>query len=693
MAVLEKIRVKLGILITVLIAVALLSFIVDPATLETTLGYFSSKYDVGRIDGRKVRIDKFQQDLDRYQTIYTLTTGSQAVPEEAMHTINDQVWRDLITDMYIVPQMRKAGLNVGEAELVDLSQGKEISPVILGSFSDRSGEFNRELFMQFIQSIPNDPTGNSALYWDFLQHEMTDNQYYAKYASLLSNSNILTPVELRREIDENNITSDVDFVLLPYGFSRDTTIKVSDEEIRSYYRKHYDDYRQNASRDIEFVAYEVVPSEEDFRLAEDAINRLFDEFSRTASLKSFLARNSDTPLQEYYYKKGELESAYPELDEFAFSRNPGVLPVYRKDNMFIAARVNDVKTMSDSAFVQHILLAPTDQQKADSLVGVIRRGGDFAALAAEYSLDTNPDVAEAGDLGWMTQTMMLPGMEKVLEMKAGEVASMSTGYGIHVVRVKERTTPVKKVQLALLTKEVVAGKETYQDYYSQANSLVARCEGNIANFDKITMDEELPVIPVNNVLESARSLSKYDNVREVVRWIYEAEKGDVSPIITIDNNIFFVVALKEVREDGHAPVETVAPAIRRQIFSDKRAAKMTAEVAAKIEGLTDINAVAEALGETVSSREGIAFGSLNTESLDPAFIGALSGAEEGVVSGPVAGNIGIYVFVVKGRETGAFYTEDDVRIKASQVQAYQINALPGIFSERGDVKDYRAKFF
>ena len=87
MAVLEKIRVKLGILITVLIAVALLSFIIDPATLETTLSYFSSKYDVGKIDGKKVRYNTFQERVDYYTNIYTLTSGNQSVSEEAMQAI------------------------------------------------------------------------------------------------------------------------------------------------------------------------------------------------------------------------------------------------------------------------------------------------------------------------------------------------------------------------------------------------------------------------------------------------------------------------------------------------------------------------------------------------------------------------------------------------------------------------------
>ena len=70
MAVLEKIRVKLGVLITVLIAVALLSFIIDPGTLETTLSYFSSKYDVGKIDGTPLQpgLSLFRRRLCRLST-------------------------------------------------------------------------------------------------------------------------------------------------------------------------------------------------------------------------------------------------------------------------------------------------------------------------------------------------------------------------------------------------------------------------------------------------------------------------------------------------------------------------------------------------------------------------------------------------------------------------------------------------
>lgn len=697
MAVLEKIRVKLGILITVLIAVALLSFIIDPTTLETTLSYFSSKYDVGKIDGKKVRYNEFQQQVDYYTNIYTLTSGSQSVSEEAMQAINETAWQNLITQWYIIPEIQRAGITVGDDELVDLSQGKEISPVLSSDpvFLDASGKFSRERLMDFIHAIPGDASGNLAQYWSFLQQNMTSQQYMIKYTSLLAASDVLTPVELRRQIEENNTSSDVEFVLVPFGFEVDSTIQVSNKEVEDYYRAHIENYRQNASRDVEFVAYEVVPSEADIQAAKDEIDGLFEEFSTTGNLKSFLSLNSDTPLQDYYFKKGELASQFPEVDEFAFGRNPGVMPVFRKDNTFYAVRVNDVKNMSDSAFVRHILLPFGSDNQADSLINVLNNGGDFTALASQYSLDKNPNVANPGDIGWMTQTSMIPGMQEVLSMRPGTIAKIDTDYGVHVVTVTDRTAPVRKVQLAILSKEALAGKETFQDYYAKANDLASRSEGKLENFEKITVEEDLPVVPANNVLESARQLSRYNDVREVIRWIYDdkTKVGDVSPIITVNNNIFFVVALKAIREDGYTPVNNVAATIRYLLTNQKRAEKVKAEVASKIQGLNDINSVAEALGQTVSTRNGITFGSMTSTSTEPAFVGAVAGAEPGVICGPVAGNIGVYVFNVLDRETGAFYTEDDAKIRAAQVEAYQINNLSSIFNKRGNIVDNRARFF
>ncbi|MBQ1279626.1 MAG: peptidylprolyl isomerase, partial [Bacteroidales bacterium] len=92
-------------------------------------------------------------------------------------------------------------------------------------------------------------------------------------------------------------------------------------------------------------------------------------------------------------------------------------------------------------------------------------------------------------------------------------------------------------------------------------------------------------------------------------------------------------------------------------------------------------------------REDIAFGSMTSNSTEPALIGAVAGASLNKVTGPVAGNIGVYVLDVFNRETGAFYTEDEAKVRQSQVTNYQINNLSSIFVKEADVVDNRARFF
>jgi len=346
--------------------------------------------------------------------------------------------------------------------------------------------------------------------------------------------------------------------------------------------------------------------------------------------------------------------------------------------------------------VMHILLSKENgdnKARVDSIVNAASKGANFSELASAWSLDTNPNVEHVGDLGWMTQTMMIPGMEKVLTMTPGSVSVLTTQYGTHIVKVTERTAPVKKVQIALLTKTAAVSNETVKTYYAKANDLASRCEGQIANFDKITAEENLPVVPVNNVLETAKRLSKYDNVREVTRWIYDAKAGDVSNILTVDNRIFFVVALKNINKAGDIPVSKVAPSIQFTLTSEKKVARLAEEVAGKIKGMTDINAVAEALEATVSHSDNISFGSITSQTFEPKLIGAIAAAQEGKISEPVQGISGVYVFCVNSRDNGSFYTEADAEQKSKQLFSYQLNSLGSIFKKEADVKDNRARFY
>ncbi len=695
MAVLEKIRVKMGWFITGLIAVALLSFVIDPSTLSSAMSVFSSKYDVGEIAGEGISYQDYQQKVDHFTQIYQLTSGSTSSNDQTQELINNTAWQNEITERVLIPAIEAAGITLGQEELYDLTQGANISPVLMqdGSFLDENGKFSKQRVAQFVQAIPQDQSGQLGMYWNYIEDNIEKSQMVEKYLSLLQHSMYLNPVELNRAIAENNVTYNVDFVVEPFGFSMDSTITVSDSEVKKYYEENKVLFEQPESRDLEYAVFEVVPSQADVDAAQADMEKAYSEFVTAENMKAFLARNSDQPFVAYYYKEGELNAVAAELEEFAAKAKVGeVLAPFQVENVFIAAKVMDVRDMSDEVFVKHILLQGEDEAKADSLLAVAKKG-DFAQLAAQYSADKNPNVAEAGDLGMMNQQNMLPGMEDVLKAKKGDVFKVKTSYGTHIVKIKDATAPVRKVQVALLVKEAVASKVTYSDYYAKANELASRTEGNLAQFREVAKELNVSLVPALRVLPGAKTLGNYEHTREITRWANENKPGAVSPIITVDNKYFFVVALTAAHAEGYAPYAEVAPTIKNYLMIVKKGEKVAAQTKEQIAGANTIEEVAEKLNTTVSNQSGIAFSSLTSQQLDPKFIGAIAAAQEGVLTGPVVGEIGVYYFTVKGKETGAFYTEDDAKARNMQIFSSVQNVVPSILTEKAEVKDQRYKFY
>ncbi len=660
MAILETIRVKLGVLITVLIAVALLSFIIDPSTLQSVSSSMSSKYDVGEINGKSVSYTDFQADVDKFTTINEILTGSSVQNEQQQVSIRNAAWQALVDKYLFVKNAKAAGLSVGEEEMVDIISGEIPSAVITQNpaFCDENGAFSKEALLQFISYIESDQTGRFKLYWEYLQNTAQTQQYYAKYMSLFTQSNIANTLMLSEQVAENNNTFNVEFVMVPFGFAQDTTIVVSDSEIKKYYEAHKKFYKQPASRDIEYVVFEVVPTAEDVAAANQSLAAVYDEFATTANMKSFLLANSDRQIDNTWYKEGELNRVAKAVNDFAFTKNASVSEVIANGNTFYAVRVMEEAMVPDSVYVKYI---PAQSENADSL---------FNAAEAQ----------------WITQ---VPGFEDVMTAK---VNSEVTVNGL-TFKVLDRTAPVAKKRVAILEKAAVASKETVNNCYAKANTFATKSAGKYENFQKALTEEGVYAHPVNKMLESSDRLGSIDGTKEVTRWAFEAKEGEVSSIMTINNNYFIVAALTGVHKEGYTDVKEVAPSIRNVLYTEKAGEKKAAEVAEKIAGLTDMNAIAEALGTTVSTKDGLAFSSMTSQGLDPMFIGAASVAEDGKICGPFAANIGVYVYKVTGRDTGAFYTEDDAKARDAQMAQYTTQMVVPVMMDDADVKDNRARFF
>ena len=695
MAVLEKIRVRFGLAISIIIALALLSFIIDPSTLQSALQGMSSKYDVGKIAGRAIRYTDYQEDVDRFTTINEIVSGSSVHSDQQQRQIRDAAWQSLIDKYLFVKNAKAAGITVGNAELVDLTTGANPSPIILQTFGGPKG-YDPQVLVDFVQNqVPSDETGRLQTFWNYLQTSVSNQQFYIKYGSLFNATAYQNALEKADIVAKNNTTANIDYVAVSYPYQEDSTVVVSKAEIKKYYKDHQQFFEQKANRDIEYVVFEVTPSAEDIAAANEKVSAVYDEFGATTNMKAFLLRNSDRQLSNYWYKAGELKTINSEVNDYVFStRSSAPSPIYSDaDNVFYSVRVLATANIPDSVYVKHIMLQGADAKaKADSLLGVIRKGGNFSLLASQFSADQGSMAdGQLGNIGWMTQTYMIPGFESVLTAKLNDPYIINTQYGTHIVAVTRRTAPVAKKQVAILEKAAIASKETFGKYYSQANRF-ASIAGKTLEGYKAAVDSLGVYSHQLNVNEGTSSYGAIDQAKEVTRWIFDAKKGKASNIITVNNNYFFIAAVKEIHKEGIAPLSEVAQNIRQRLYFEKLRDVKTAQIAAKIEGLSTLEEMAQALGTTVTNEPAFSLGT-TSRGLDPALSGAAFAAEDGVVYGPIAGSFASYLVRVNSRETGSFFTDEDAALQASQKAQYSSQLILPVMSRIGEVKDNRERFF
>lgn len=667
MAVLETIRTKIGWLITALIFIALLSFIVDFNSLSSAINSTSSKYAVGKIDGKKVSYKDFQEQVEYQTSIAEMVSGSVSSDEQHQQ-IRNAAWQHFIDQRLFLKHAGAAGVEVGEDEMVD----------ILGS---------QEQFVELVNNAENDQTGNLKKYLEYVQNGTYTQQFYVKYGSLFASSFVANDLAVKNAIEANNVTANAQVVMVPYGYAKDTTITVSSSEIKKYYKAHKDQFRQVANRDIVYALFEVNPSQEDIAAANSALMDVYDEFQATTNMKAFLMRNSEETLKNYYYKAGELNTINKEVNDFVFGAANGTSPVYASGEEFFAVRVVDTKNLPDDVKVSHILAS---KEVADSLFKVVNgKVEKFNELVALYTATADPEV-QAGEVGTLSQSQMIPGFEAALTAEVNKPFLATTQYGTHIVVVTEKNNVLPRKQVAILKKTAIPSKATMNEIYSKANTLATAAAGNLDKLEAAAKDQNVYLRPMN-VNEATARYSAVDRAKEVTRWIFDAKKGAASNVITVNQNYLFVVGVKETHKEGYATVQEAASRIEDVLYQQKKADKTLAEVKEKVAGLDTIDAVAEALGQSVSNRDNISFAT--SQQVEPALAGAIAGAEQGKVSVPVKGIMGVYVVCVTDRNEGSFYTEADAKAYNQQKAQYTTQMIIPALMEKSNTVDNRERFY
>lgn len=693
MAALEKIRSKFGLAVSILIALALLSFIIDPGTLQTAINSMSTKYDVGKIDGKRISYTDFQENVEKFTSINEIISGSSSQNEQTQKNIRNAAWQDMMDKYLFIKNAKAAGIKVGEDEMLSLVSSSNPSAILVQNpiFMDESGNYSEEVLRQFLSMVETDETGRYRQYWDYLQNTIYTQQFYQKYGALFNASNYTNALQMSHAMASGNTTADVDFCVEYFPMYHDSSIVVTNDEVRRYYKAHKEFFKQQKdSRDMEYVVFEVVPSSDDINNTSLAMSNLYDEFVSTDNMKSFLAKNSDSPLSNYWYKSGELRTINEEIDAQIFG-GKDLTQVVKSGDDFFAARTMATKMLPDSVYVKHILLQGVNAAtKADSLVNVLKKGENFSNLASMYSLDTGSAAdGELGSIGWMTQTYMIPGMESVIEAKVGTPFVLKTTYGTHVVLVTKTSKPMLKKQVAVFKKSALASKETYNKYYAQASRFAAITNGSYDGYKRAV--DSLKVYSHSlSITEATSSFGSIDQAKTVTRWVFDNKIGKASSILTVNTNYFFIAAVKGEHKAGYVPVEEATGVISNRLYTQKLQQRTMADVKEKIKGAKSMEEVSERLGVEVEHSEAV---SLASNTLDPAMLGAAVTVNDGVVFGPVKGAMGVYVFQTSNRQLGSFYTEDDARLREQQKTQYMGQFILSVMAENAGVEDNRERFY
>ena len=463
MATLQKIRGKAGLLVGV-IGVALLAFIVGDLLNSGHTFFNMNRNKIAVVNGKKITPEEFQAQVqtrtEEMQNMYRRQYG-MSLPEGAASRINKEVYDQMVQDILLTDATAELGLTVSKEELADLLQGDNIVPMVKQQFTDpQTGVFNKDLLLNFLQVVLNEDESNlngemaqqlkaRREAWLNIEKTVKQQQLVGKYFTLLSKS--MAPNKLDLEAAYNGAKNSVDFAYAEQSYTSipDSTVVISESELKNLYNKQKENFKQDEKREVKFFAVDIVPSEGDYKMTEEKINNLKENFSTTDDIAGMLSFNTDVPYVDAYVAQRDMD---PEMKKFAETAqiNEVYGPVF-EDESYKMYRLIGKSVAPDSVKVRHIMFPLQADAKVkaqmDSILTVLKNGGDFAALAKQFSVDQN-SAANGGDLGWLTETSAVQfGQKFVSSVFNGGSGyfTVETPYGQHIMQVTERTASVPKV--------------------------------------------------------------------------------------------------------------------------------------------------------------------------------------------------------------------------------------------------------
>jgi len=708
MAVIGKIRQRAGLLIGI-VGFSLVAFILGDLLTSNSSFLTGGDTNVAVIGGKEIDVRDFESMVEEFVANYKSNTGNQTVDQNALESLREQAWTELLNKEIMQVQFNKSGVSVSDVELFDMVQGKNPHPQIVEAFKDpKTGEFSSKNVLQFLQSLDEEGNAERKSQWIRFEKYLMDERVKEKYYELVKKGLYTTSLEAKALADHQGKTAAVRYVDIPFASVADSTIQVSDEELREYYNAHKNEFEQEASRKLEYVIFEVAPSDADKESALKSANELKAAFQSSTDDSTFVAVNSDARNEISYYKKGTLS---PAIDTVFFgSATVGtVVGPYEENGAWKLSKLIASKNIADSIKVSHALVSFAGAERstatrskeeakamADSLFAVIKKDGAQFEDIAKTKSDDAVASAKAGDLDWITRSSPMDPRFKdgAFNTAKGTVSLVESNFGFHLIKVTDQTTPVNQVQVASIDRKIAPSSKTYQMAFNKANEFAAKAT-TTELFEKIIKDSGYNKRVADNVKESDKFIAGLESPRALIQWAYQSSKGNVSKVYDFGNR-FVVAHLSDVKEKGVAPFEQAMESLKTKVINEKKAKQFMDQMTAAGKS-NNLDQLANAVKSSVKTASGVSFASsfIANVGMEPAFVGTTYSVKPGAISKPFKGVTGVYTLIVDS--VTAVNPAPDVNMvkKQNQDQAAQRTTMDvfNALKEKANITDNRGKFY
>lgn len=700
MATLQTIRNRAGLLISIIIGLALVAFILGDFLRKN--GSSPSDYEVAEIAGTSIPLQLYQQKVDELTENAKRNNNNQNIDEATMEQIREQAWESIIRDNVLGEEIKSLGVDISDDELFDIVQGNNIHPQIqqIPIFkNEQTGQFDKNLVIKFLKNMDKDESGQARTSWVAFEKSLAQVQVNSKYNNLIKKGLYITSYQAKLESQEKNEKADVRFVYENFNTISDSTIKVSDAELKAYYDENLYKFDQEAERILEYVVYDVIPSKEDYKMSEEWINKIKPEFASTDNDKQFVNLNSDVPVVDKYNKKGELPQ---NIDSVLFNAPKGTMfGPYFEGSSYKIAKVTEIKMLPDTVKASHILISPEKagslekaQATIDSLKKLVDGGASFEELAMKYGTDGTKD--KGGDLGWFKrEDMVSPFNDTCFFGKVGDVKTVTTQFGVHLVKIVGRGVESRKVLVSTLERVVEPSQTTFDSFYKSASEFAGKNRTQQSFNSSITAQSLVKrVSPA--LKETDKQIPGLENPREIIRWAYnDAEKGEVSNVFDL-NGKYVVAVLTEVKEKGTAPMEQVKDLITAEVRKDKKAKMLTDKFSASMKTAKTIEELASSLKLKADTVNGVTFASnsMPMVGFEPALIVGSVVLPKQKISQPLKGKNGVFVLYIENKTiTPVKDTKPEADMLSNGVQSRVDYEVYEALKKAAEIKDYRIKYF